>query len=421
MTEPTPITPERLLVAIDVAKRSHDVLVRWPDGRSRYLKVPSRRPEFERLTTFLKDQGLPVRAALEPTADFHRALAHWLGSNGIEVHLASSVACARVREAMHNSWDKHDRKDAGVILYLLRHGMTAPFHDPLESGSHDLQEISNTYQQIVRARSRCYHSIVNHYIQLYFPEIERFLNASRSEWLCNFLIRFPTPGIVTNLSKEEFVKSAWEPVGRKVAKKTILEEIYELAQESIGLPVADDGESVRSFRIQLERYLSLTQTRHEMELRAHHTLQAQPDYTRLRTLPGVGPIIALMILAESGDLRRFPHHRQYLNYCGFNLSAFQSGQSRGRYQLSKRGNARLRYAYWLAGNGAILRRENSFRWKYEQYIRRDPDDPDLKRKARVAVAVKMARVAHALIKQGVDYRGYHEAGPPGSGTQLFGP
>ena len=128
-----------------------------------------------------------------------------------------------------------------------------------------------------------------------------------------------------------------------------------------------------------------------------------------------------MVLAESGDLRRFLHHKQYLNYCGFNLSAFQSGQSKSRYRLSKRGNARLRYAYWLAANGAILQRENSFRWKYEHYIRKDPGDADLKRKARTAVAAKMARVAHALIKRESDYRGYHEAGVPGSGTQLLGP
>lgn len=134
-----------------------------------------------------------------------------------------------------------------------------------------------------------------------------------------------------------------------------------------------------------------------MELRSDKLLSQKADYLRLKTVPGVGPVIALMILAESGDLRRFAHHKQYLNYCGFNLSAFQSGQSRSRYKLSKRGDARLRYAFWLAANGAILQRENSFRWKYEQYIRKDPTDANLKRKARTAVAAKMARVAHSLI------------------------
>ena len=75
----------------------------------------------------------------------------------------------------------------------------------------------------------------------------------------------------------------------------------------------------------------------------------------------------------------------------------------------------------LAATVAIRQRENSFRSKYERYVRKDPNDADLCRKARTAVAAKMARVAHALIKQGVDYRGYHEAAIPGVGTSLHGP
>ena len=113
---------------------------------------------------------------------------------------------------------------------------------------------------------------------------------------------------------------------------------------------------------------------------------------------------------SSGDLRRFRHYRQYLSFCGFNLSAVQSGNQRGNYKLSKRGNSRLRYAYWLAATVAVRQRENSFRYKYERYIQKDPENADLKRKARVAVASKLARVAHALVKNNADYRGYHEFG-----------
>ena len=410
-----------LLVAIDVAKRTHDVLVRWPSGRSQAFRVVNRREDFERLTAFLQDQGLPVRVALEATADFHRSIAYWLLSHGFEVHLASSVAGARVREVLFNSWDKHDRKDAKVILYLLEHNLTSPFHDPLISGYFDLQELSNTYRQVSLARSRCQHSLVNHALPLFFPEMERYLHTSRAEWFCRFLLAFPTPASIISLDRESFVQAAWSLVGRKVAKQRFLEELYELAQASIALPVPVNSPAVNTFRLQLERYLHLTQLRQSLEKQAHCHLADDPDYKRLQTLPGVGPVIALIILAESGDLRRFSHHRQYLKFCGFDLSASQSGQSRSRYQLSKRGNARLRYAFWLAATSAIRQRENSFRWKFERYVRRYPDDADLKRKAYTAVAAKMARVAHSLIKHNADYRGYHEVAGPGDGTSLFGP
>ncbi len=73
------------------------------------------------------------------------------------------------------------------------------------------------------------------------------------------------------------------------------------------------------------------------------------SFQRLQTLPGVGPILAMTIVAEARDLRRFGHVRQFLKYCGFDLCTEQSGQFRGTTHLSKRGNARLRYAFWMAG------------------------------------------------------------------------
>ena len=49
-----------LLVAMDVAKRAHDVLVRWPSGRSQAFKVANQQKHIQRLTIFLQDQNLPV-------------------------------------------------------------------------------------------------------------------------------------------------------------------------------------------------------------------------------------------------------------------------------------------------------------------------------------------------------------------------
>jgi len=146
----------------------------------------------------------------------------------------------------------------------------------------------------------------------------------------------------------------------------------------------------------------LIRQRDEIEKHADHILGQHPDYIRLRQIPGIGPINALTILAEAGDVRRFKHHRQFLKFCGLDLATYQSGQFRGQSKLSKFGNARLRRTFWMAGQIAIRQRENAFRDKYERYIARDRNDPHLKRKALSAIAAKMARVTHAVIKSGAD-------------------
>lgn len=172
------------------------------------------------------------------------------------------------------------------------------------------------------------------------------------------------------------------------------------------------------FRIVIQEGRSLILQRDEIERQAEAVLRDHSDFLRLRQLPGIGPIIAITILAEAGDLRRFRHHRQFLKFCGLDLATYQSGQFRGQTKLSKFGNARLRRAFWMAAQVAIRQRDNSFRTKFERYIAKDRDNADLKRKALTAITAKMARTAHAVIKSGTDYRPFIEAPMPSGRTSI---
>ncbi|HET9123024.1 MAG TPA: IS110 family transposase, partial [Acidiferrobacteraceae bacterium] len=273
---------------------------------------------------------------------------------GVEVVSISSVAQARFREALFNSWDKNDPKDAAVILQMMKQGQVQTYVDPLLAGHHDLQELSKTYYQVSRARTRVQHAILNHHVPLYFPEMYRFWSASRSQWWIRFMLEFPTPAHIRAHSLETFTQAAWDLVGRKVNKAGKLQEIWMRAQDSAALPHAPESVAVETFRMTLRHFQALTTLRDEIEQRSEAVLSTDRDYVHLRTIPGIGPIIALTILAEAGDLRRFGHHRQFLKYCGFDLAKYQSGTQRGRERLSKRGNARLRLAFWMAGEVAPL-------------------------------------------------------------------
>ncbi len=405
MTNPQS-TPEAVVwVAIDVAKDRHEALIEAPGWKSRKkFRVQNTAEEFRALAEFLHGLALPVWIGFEPTGNYHRALVYFLHSEGFHLELIPSVALARTREAMHNSWDKNDPKDAQVILHLLKGRLTQHFHDPMN----DLQELSKTHHYVSLEKTRTQHRLLTHYLPLYFPEIARYHSSSRSEWLWNLLIEFPTPRSITQFSKDEFVRKAWKVAGRKVAKERILTDIYLTAQSSIGLPTEENSEAVAMLRFVLRQLLTLCQLRATIEERADNLLSSNEDYQRLRRIPGIGPISALTILAEAGDLRRFSHHRQFLKFCGFDLATEQSGQFRGLSRLSKRGNARLRAVFWMAAGVAVRLRENSFRAKFERYMRTDPGSTDRKRKAYVAVAAKVARVVYALIRSGADYRCFHE-------------
>lgn len=409
MTKRLSTLTDAVLVAIYVSKHRQEVLIERPEGgRRRRLTVMATKPDYDRLADELTAIGRPILVGFEATGNYHRTLAYRLLSAGFDLRLVSSVALARTREALHNGWDKNDPKDAQVILHMLRIGATQVYVDPLAADINDLQELSKTHETISRAKTQTWHRILTHYLPLYFPEIARFAGNSRSDWFLALIERFPTPGSITALGVEAFTGEAWSLVGRKVSNAQLINDIYETASSSIALPVPEDAAAITMFRMIIAQARSLIQQRNQIEALAQTRLAGNRDYGLLRQIPGIGPINALTILAEAGDLRRFRHHRQFLKFCGLDLATCQSGTFRGRTKLSKYGNARLRRTFWMAAQVASRQRDNSFRDKLGRYVAGHGDDPDRRRKAMTALTAKMARVAHAVVKTGTQYRPFVE-------------
>jgi hypothetical protein len=61
------------------------------------------------------------------------------------------------------------------------------------------------------------------------------------------------------------------------------------------------------------------------------------------TIPGVGPIVASLVLAAIGDIRRFETPQQLASYFGLTPKVRQSGDGPARHgRISKQGNASVR-------------------------------------------------------------------------------
>ena len=258
-----------VLVGIDISKHRHEVLIAVPGKtRRRRLTITNSTDDFMRLIAILQEYGLPVRVGFEATGNYHRVLMYRLGVAGFDLKLVSSVALARTREALHNSWDKNDPKDAQVILHMLQIGAVQIFQDPMVAGTNDIQELSKTHDAVSRSKTELWHRILTHYLPLYFPEVDRFHRSSRTDWFLAFLEMFPSPHMISAMTKEEFTTAAWEVVGRKVEKSLLLSDIYETAKVSAGLPVSPDSDAIRMFRLMLAEGRSLIRQRNAIEDRA---------------------------------------------------------------------------------------------------------------------------------------------------------
>ncbi len=62
----------------------------------------------------------------------------------------------------------------------------------------------------------------------------------------------------------------------------------------------------------------------------------------LQTLPGVGPIVALTLIAALADVTRFPSAKHVASYAGLIPSTHQSGDRDRHGRITKRGAPELR-------------------------------------------------------------------------------
>jgi transposase len=93
-----------------------------------------------------------------------------------------------------------------------------------------------------------------------------------------------------------------------------------------------------------------------------------PYVPLLRTVPGVGPILAYTIAAEIGDIGRFGSAKQLVGYTGLCPRVYQSGDVDRRGALSKTGPKYLRWALIEAAVHAA--QHPRYRPKYERTKRR---------------------------------------------------
>jgi hypothetical protein len=80
-----------------------------------------------------------------------------------------------------------------VLLELLQQGIAMRYVDPLLAGWHDVQEVAKTYWHVTLARTRVQHSLLTHFLPLYWPEFARFWRTSRSARFVEMLLTYPTP------------------------------------------------------------------------------------------------------------------------------------------------------------------------------------------------------------------------------------
>ncbi len=115
-------------------------------------------------------------------------------------------------------------------------------------------------------------------------------------------------------------------------------------------PFFDDEHLVLMGQTNISTIRFLTERIHEIENVVLGEAKLRPEYEKLLTVPGVGKILALTIMLETGELSRFEKVGNYTSYCRCVKSRRLTNQKPKGENNRKNGNRYLEWAYVEAAN-----------------------------------------------------------------------
>jgi transposase len=329
---------------IDVSLDTSHVCVVDATGKiMREAKVAS---EPEALAQFLSQLGVPVaRIGLEAGP-----LSQWLHA-GLEAAgwEAILLETRHVKAALSAMTVKTDRKDARGIAQMVRMGWYRPVHAKAPAA----QEV----RALLVARKQ---------LQTKLLDIELSIRGI----LRGFGLKMGA------ISKGKFEARVRE----LVAGHPMLERIAE--------PMLRAREALRVEFVKLHRAMLAI-------------VRADEVCRRLMTVPGVGPLVALTFKSAIDEPGRFATSKAVGAHFGLTPKKYQSGETDVTGGITRVGDAMVRTALYEAAN-VVLSRPTRFsslkRWALEVAQRRG-----LKR-AKVALARKLATVLHRIWVDGTEFR-----------------
>lgn len=158
----------------------------------------------------------------------------------------------------------------------------------------------------------------------------------------------------------------------------------------------ETGKEVLESRMRSFRFIDREFREVSTQLRKWTKEHYKGDYMLLRSIPGIGPIVASGILSELGDLRRFGNIKQLAGYVGLSPGIYQSGDTIRHTGVSMRAHRLIR-SYFIEASWQAIRTGPVMQGYYRKHQGKNV------KSVIVKVARKLLSRTLAVIKTGIPY------------------
>ncbi|MFY4673508.1 IS110 family transposase [Bacillus anthracis] len=393
-----------LYVGVDLHKEHHTAVIIncWQEklGEIQFENKPSTFSEFLLEVETYVSNGLSVVFGLEDVGGYGRALAKYLVDHE-QVVKEVNPALSFLERKSQVMIQKNDSWDAECVARIL----VNKFNQLPDAKPNDLfwsiQQLVSRRNALVKAQSALKNQL---HIQLnhHYPSYKKFFSELDGKTALAFWQQYPSPSCLEGTNIKRLTAFLLD-VSNNTCSVKKASEILKLVKED-GHTMKEYQET-RDFLVRsIVRDIQFKKTEMKYIERELKQLVKLLDY-QLETMPGIELVTASALIAEIGDVRRFPNANKLARFAGIAPVYFGSG-GKGKVHKSKQGNRALHALFYnlavqqvQVAKGSKMPRNPVFHTYYQKKLK----EGKTKGQALVCIMRRLVNIVYGMMKYKTAY------------------
>ena len=395
-----------LSVGIDVSKEKSTICAMRPLGEILVMpfEISHTDSDLSEVVRMITRLDSDVKIVMEATGIYHLPVATFLREKGLFISVINPYEMKLYR-AQDLRKVKTDKRDSMTIAnYGIDKWFDLREFTPQEDVYAELRLLGRQYRFFME--SRIDHLLnLTHLLDYTMPGVKAcfggWSESSGKDKLCDFVEEYWHYDNITRRSEKKFVEhyQKWTKKKGYQFSETKALQIYSLAKD--GIPtIPSNAPSTKMLLLEAVKALrEVNSALFAILTRMKELAKTLPEYPVVRAMGGVGDVLAVKLIAEIGDIRKFKSGKALIAYAGIDPPPYESGKFIGTERhISKRGSTTLRKIGYEVMRCVKSNGGNRDTAVYDFMLKKE-DEGKAKKVAKIAALNKFLRIYYARVME----------------------
>ena len=392
-------------VGVDISKGKSTVCILKPYGEivCSPFEVKHVEKELEDLAGLLTKLDGEIRVVMEATGVYHLLILTFLQEKGYFVSVINPYSMKKYAKDNSLRRAKTDRLDSIMIAnYGIDRWFKLQKYEGDENTYAELKLLGRRYRYYMELHVKSLQELT-HILDYVMPGIKAMFNswdeASNKDKLSDFVERYWHYDLITSMSREEFIEDylAWAKEKKYHQSSAKAEAVYEMASDGIPTLSSDTPSTKMLVQEAIAVLRAVDSSLFRIISRMQELAKTLPEYSTVRSMGGVGDVLAPKLIAEIEDVRRLHNAKALIAWAGIDPPPYESGQFVGsQRRITKRGSSTLRKVGYEVMRVLKSHREPEDNIVYNYILKKEAEGKS-KKAAKIAGLNKFLRIYYARV------------------------